>query len=105
MRAAAVVGIFLAAACSSRSAPPPDPPPPFRHGAIQDELSSDAEGFSIADGDWLEDYGDAPFYGLAFYAHAGKEKNDSSWLARADAARARAKRLTTDADLVNGDLQ
>jgi hypothetical protein len=104
MRAAAALTIFLAA-CSSKEPPPRDPPPPFRHGAIQDELSADADAFSFVGGDWLEDYGDAPFYGLGFYAHAGKERNDPAWISRAEAARARAKRLITDADLINGDLQ
>jgi hypothetical protein len=105
MRAAVVLGILLVA-CSSKEPPPPrDPPPPFRHGAIQDELIADAEAFSFVDGDWLEDLGDAPFYGLAFYAHTAKERNDPSSISRADAARARAKRLITNADLVNGDLQ
>jgi hypothetical protein len=97
--------LLVLAACGSRASAPRDPTPPFRHGAFQDQLAADADAFSIADGDWLEDYGDAPFYGLAFYAHAGREKNDAAWLARADDARSRAKRLITDADLVHGDLQ
>ena len=45
------------------------PPPPFRHQSFYEQLLAAAEGFTQRDGDWLEDYGDADFYGLAFYAY------------------------------------
>jgi hypothetical protein len=105
MRRLAVPLLLLGFACSQAHDPPRDPPPAFRHAAFADQLARDADAFSMADGDWLEDYGDAPFYGLAFYARAGKETNDAARLAKAESARARAKRLIDDADLVNGDLQ
>jgi hypothetical protein len=99
-----IAGSAVFAACASH-APSAPPPPAFTQGAFYATLESDADGFSIDHGDWLEDFGDAPFYGLAFYAHASREEKNDAWAARAEAARQRALSLTTNADLVNGDLQ
>lgn len=96
------------AACSADAPPPaqpaPVPMPPFRHQAFYEALQADAEHFTIRDGDWVEDYGDAAFYGLAFYARTGAEAADQARLARAQAARDRSALLLTDADLLNGDI-
>ncbi len=94
-------------ACTSHpSSPPAPPPPPFRQAAFYATLAHDADAFTITAGNWLEDYGDAPFYGLAFYAHASREQpTNAAWASRAEASRQRALALITDADLVNGDLQ
>ncbi|MBX3229457.1 MAG: hypothetical protein KIT84_17435 [Labilithrix sp.] len=55
--------------------------PPSRHDALRDALRDDARAFAFEDGDWLEDEGDAPHYGLAWLARSGEA---------ADAAKARA---------------
>lgn len=78
--------------------------PPFRHQDFYATLQADAEHFTIRDGDWVEDYGDGAFYGLAFYAHTGTEAADQARLARAQAAYDRSVLLLQDADLLNGDI-
>src|SRR5437879_4120121 len=62
--------IGLVAACGSRSdaREPREPIPSFASANLYETLRHDADSFTIAEGDWLEDLGDAPFYGLAFYA-------------------------------------
>jgi hypothetical protein len=105
-----LLALSLLPACDGESPPPREqphetPPPPFRHADFYKTLQADAEHFSFSAGDWLEDQGDAPFYGLAFYAHAGADEDNPAWSARADEARARALSLIVDADLLNGDLQ
>jgi hypothetical protein len=60
-------------------------------------LEADAEGFTFQDGDWLEDYGDAPFYGLAYYARRGHT--------RTEPARQRALAILEKADFFEDDLQ
>jgi hypothetical protein len=51
-----------------------------------DELLAHADHFLFEDGEWLEDYGDAPFYGVGLYARIGMENDDSESLALAAAA-------------------
>jgi len=97
-----VAGLLLVSCVEERIAPAPVPEPPtpeFRHQAFYETLRADAEHFGQREGDWLEDYGDAPFYGLAFYAHTTPED------ARTVAARARAVSLITDIDFSTADLQ
>ncbi|MBW2455405.1 MAG: hypothetical protein JRI68_12875 [Deltaproteobacteria bacterium] len=106
---AATMGATLVGACGVDEvlAPVPaerEPPPTFRHQSFYESLSSDVEVLNIESGDWLEDYGDAAFYGLAFYAQAGVETQAQAWLDRAEAARQRSLTLIDDADLINGDL-
>lgn len=107
----ALIPAFLIVACGARATPsePRDPIPPFHAEAFAARLASDAETFSVANGDWLEDQGDAPFYGLAFYAHMSIESRSDAkspaWLERAEAARRRAIALTANADFFNGDIQ
>jgi hypothetical protein len=80
--------------------------PPFREEALFAEVKGDAESFTMVDGEWTESLGDAPFYGLAFYARASQASSaPPSWKDRARAAHDRAVRLITNADFFNGDLQ
>ena len=79
--------------------------PPSRHGAMRDALTTDARGLSFVDGDWLEDLGDAPFFGLAWLSRRaadGPLPPDDA--ARLDASLARARVLLAS-DLLSGDLQ
>lgn len=66
-----------------------------------DTLTQEALAFRIDRGDWLEDLGDAPFYGLAFYARAPNAPGAD----RAAQAHDRVVSLLTNADFFNGDLQ
>src|SRR4051794_39282576 len=99
-RTIAVVFVALAsaaAACSSDDASkkvPVRPAPPSRHDALVDALADDARAFEFANGDWLEDLGDATFYGLGWLARRAESGTlDTDGLARRDAALARAKTL------------
>ncbi|MBS2013147.1 MAG: hypothetical protein JST00_09685 [Deltaproteobacteria bacterium] len=79
--------------------------PPSRHGAMRDALTADARGFAFADGDWQEDLGDAPFFGLAWLSRrAASAPLDAADAARRDAALARARTLL-GGDLLSGDVQ
>jgi hypothetical protein len=100
----------VAAGCSTREegediVVPVAPAPASRHGAMRDALTADARALAFADGDWQEDLGDAPFYGLAWLSRRAEsgplEPADS---ARRDAALARARTLLTG-DLLTGDVQ
>lgn len=107
--AALVVLVAAAAACEDDPAPAPLPPaaeaPASRHDALHDALVSDARALAFQDGDWVEDLGDAPFFGLASLARrAASAPLPPEDAARRDAALARARRLLDD-ELVKGDLQ
>jgi hypothetical protein len=97
VRASALLFFLIACGSSQVAETPREPAPPFRHGDAYAALEADAEGFSFHDGDWLEDYGDAPFYGLAYYARKGN--------ARAEPARRRALATLEKADFFKDDLQ
>jgi hypothetical protein len=99
--------LFLAACGGTPPADPPPPPtaPPFRHQAFFDTVRAEADGFGFRDGDWLEDLGDAPFYGLAFFAHRLHDDGDAVVADRVAGARARARTLITDVDFMTADLQ
>ncbi len=43
--------------------------PASRHDALRDALREDARAFAFDQGDWLEDLGDAPHFGLAWLSH------------------------------------
>ena len=105
-----VLATGLAAGCSSSSGEPGAPPsdggpltfprttaPPSRHDALHDALRDEARHFSFADGDWLEDYGDAPYYGMVTSDRLGD-------VARRDAAVARSRALMAG-NLLEGDVQ
>jgi hypothetical protein len=73
---------------------PVRPAPPSKHSALVDALVDDARAYTFHDGDWEEDLGDAPFYGLAWLSRRAEGgKLDADGLARRDAAVARAKTL------------
>jgi hypothetical protein len=50
-------------------------------------MKVNALGFDLADGDWTEDLGDAPFYGTGFYARMAQESGDEEARLIAEAAR------------------
>lgn len=50
-------------------------------------LREDALDFAFAEGEWLEDYGDAAAFGPAFYVRAGYDENRNEYLEIARAAR------------------
>ncbi|MDB4944237.1 MAG: hypothetical protein JWP97_3771 [Labilithrix sp.] len=84
---------------------PVTPAPPSRHDALREALTEDARSLSFRDGDWLEDLGDAPFYGLAWLARRNQDgplTGDDAL--RLQAAHARARTLLA-AGLLDGDLQ
>ncbi len=100
-----------ALACSSsepRPTPIPNPAPELsfprkaapasRHDALYGALLQEARGLSFSEGDWLEDYGDAPWYGIVASDHMGDSR-------RRDEALARARRLVAEKDLLKGDIQ
>jgi hypothetical protein len=78
--------------------PPRDPPPPLPTDLadFERELALASGAFRVEDGEWLEDYGDAPFYALAFFARAGEEEDDGGYRMRA--AETRAHNLAVVAD-------
>lgn len=107
LAAACVLAIPLAVACESKAddAIPVAPAPPSRHAALRDALTTDARSLSFADGDWLEDLGDAPFFGLAWLSRrAADGPLPAEDAARLDASLARARVLLAS-DLLSGDLQ
>ena len=79
-------------------------PPPFRHAEFYTQLQTCAEDFTLVDGDWKEDFGDAAFYGPAFYVRAGQTEGNQAWLDRAAVAHDRNASVVDGADLVNGDV-
>ena len=107
LASAFVLALTGAVACESADEEqvPVAPAPPSRHGAMREALTTDARGLSFENGDWLEDLGDAPFFGLAWLsrrAENGPLPADDS--ARLDASLARARVLLAS-DLLSGDLQ
>jgi hypothetical protein len=84
---------------------PVAPAPPSRHGALRETLTTDASALGFADGDWLEDLGDAPFFGLAWLSR----RRESGPLPEADEARLAASlgraRVLLASELLSGDLQ
>ncbi len=79
--------------------PAPVAAPPFRHQEFEQRLTLAATHFTRRHGDWLEDYGDAPFYGLAVYAY--QDPAGPTTLA----ARDRALTILNDVDFLADDLQ
>lgn len=79
--------------------------PPSRHDAFHDTLVLDVRSTSFAEGDWLEDLGDAPFFGPAVLARrkqAGVLVAEEEGRLALSLARSRA--LMAE-DLLTGDLQ
>lgn len=101
-RALLAVGMAIAACDSDPASLPDVTAPPSRHVALEEELRAEQKGFSFEDGDWLEDLGDAPFYGLAWLTH--RPDLDADETLRRDQSLARARTLL-GGDLLDGDLQ
>ncbi len=102
-----VASMVVPAACSddAGSDVPVRRAPASRHAALVDALADDARAFAFEDGDWQEDLGDAPFFGLAWLARRAETGTlDGEGIARRDAAVLRAKTLLSG-DLLEGDIQ
>lgn len=102
-----VIATTGATACESKTTDdvPVAPAPPSRHAAMREALATDARGLSFAEGDWLEDLGDAPFFGLAWLsrrAQAGALPAQDAVRLEQSLARAR---VLLASDLLSGDLQ
>ncbi|MBW2460311.1 MAG: hypothetical protein JRH11_01610 [Deltaproteobacteria bacterium] len=80
---------FLFAGCGDEPVDPPPPPPemPEELTDFFETLLVSAEAFDEVDGQWTEDYGDAPFYGPAIYSRLAAERGDAEMGARAERAR------------------
>ncbi len=76
--------------------------PPSRHADLRSTLLSESRGYAFSDGDWQEDLGDAPFFGVA--ALSRRKDLDANEATMRDLALARAKVLFKE-DLLSGDLQ
>jgi hypothetical protein len=102
----AIAALTAAVACESNADEQiPATAPPSRHAAMRDALTTDARGLSFTDGDWLEDLGDAPFYGLAWLSRrAADGPLPADDAARLDASLVRARALLAS-DLLSGDIQ
>jgi hypothetical protein len=96
--------MFGVALLMANCTPDPDGIPAFRHQEFYERLKQTAESFTLLDGDWKEDFGDAAFYGPAFYAWAGTSEQNSAWLERAGLAHERNMVVVRDADLLTGDV-
>ncbi len=104
---AVALTVGLAAACEDDAEVnvPVRPAPASRHAALDVALTDDAKAFAFKDGDWLEDLGDAPFYGLAWLSRRAESGTlDADGLARRDAAAAHAKTLL-QGNVLEGDIQ
>ncbi len=93
--------LLLWTACQGND---PEPLPPFEHGDFYETLQGDAEEFTLVDGQWLDDFGDAAFYGLAFYSWRAEESGDPAHLATRDAAYDYNRAVVHNADIINGDV-
>jgi len=81
-----------------------DAPPPFVDTTFYEALQAEAFAFAYRDGQWLEDYGDAAYYGPAFYAWSGVMTGDASSLARAAESFAQVMTVVDQANLLSGDV-
>ena len=104
--ASIALGAILVGACGDEDLSfPVESAPPSRHDALHDALVLDARATSFAGGDWLEDLGDAPFFGPATLARRRASAPLSpEEQARLEAALARSRALLSQ-DLLTGDLQ
>jgi hypothetical protein len=103
LAAVALTGAVIACTDEPASDVPVRPAPASRHAALVDALAADARAFAFEDGDWEEDLGEAPFFGLAWLARRDASGElDADGRARRDAALARAKTLLADSLLEGG---
>ena len=104
---AIALGLPCAAACESAPEEtfPISAAPPSRHAALRESLTTESRRLSFKEGDWLEDLGDAPFFGLAWLSRrASAAPLPAEDAARLDQSLARA-RVLLGSDLLSGDLQ
>jgi len=91
MRWLLITSLLLVSCGDQEVEPPPPPPPPPEMPAellaFFETVLASTESFEEVDGQWTEDYGDAPFYGPAIYARLATERGDSVMQGRADRAR------------------
>lgn len=98
MRAALLALAVLASCAGDDTAVPVRVAPASRHVEVESTLAREARAYAFADGDWLEDAGEAPFYGLAWLARRGKAGLlDEGERTRQAAALARAQTLLAGA--------
>jgi hypothetical protein len=81
-----------------------EPLPPFEHQDFYETLQGASAGFTWDATEWLDDYGDAAFYGLAYNAWVSAATGDASATAFSEAAFEYARWVVTTADLMNGDV-
>lgn len=99
----ALAAFVALVACSDEPAEAPAPvAPPSRHAALRDSLVADVKAYAFTDGDWQEDLGDAPFFGLGWLTHRTPLEGDER--TRRDQAVTRA-RSVIQGPLLEGDLQ
>ncbi len=89
---------------SSDGTPAPGATGGFKHQAFYEQLQAEAEHFTERNGEWVEDYGDAPFYGLAFYSWEGTARQDAAWLSRSARARDYALTVVDKPSLLTDDV-
>lgn len=92
MRAALLALAVLASCAGDDVVVPVRQAPPSRHAEVGSALAREAHAYAFADGDWLEDACEAPFYGLAWLARRGASL-DGDERARETAALGRAQTL------------
>ncbi len=61
---------------------------PTPYDEFYKQIQEDAFHFEMSGGKWLEEFGDAAYYGLAFYIHAGKDYKRDEYLDRAEQVKA-----------------
>ena len=90
-----------ASACDADEA---SDPAAFVHQDFYARLQGHTAGFTVVDGDWKEDWGDAAAYGPAFFARAGLTEGRADLLATARAAYERDREVVQTADILGGDV-
>ena len=95
--------LLLLARCASDEATR-STAPAFRHEAFFDSLLEASQNFHHANGEWHQDYGDASFFGVAFYARHMEANPSAQYAMLRNLARARIMGVVGEADLIGGDL-
>ncbi len=94
-RSLAALALLVFAACSDgTNTVPVRAAPASRHAELESALALEAHAYAFDAGDWLEDAGEAPFFGLGFLARRAQAgAADTDERARRDAAVVRAETL------------
>lgn len=93
---------LLLLACSSGESAP-STAPDFRHQVFFDSLLEASDGFHHTGGEWHQDYGDASFFGLAFYARHMEANPSAEYAMLRNMAKARVVGVVSEGDII-GDL-